>query len=138
MRNTSRAGSPLQSNRETAVWVDSPPTVKKNPPRVVLDTNLVLSALAFAGGTPAAVRHAWQQGHLTPLVASRTAAELLRVLGYPKFKLSAIEREELFADYYLGAKRSASRNRRLLSRLAATPAISLSWNWPWREMPISS
>jgi putative PIN family toxin of toxin-antitoxin system len=28
-----------------------------------------------------------------------TAAELIRVLAYPKFKLSAVEQQELLADY---------------------------------------
>jgi len=68
-------------------------------PRVVFDTNLVLSALVFGGGTPGAVRHAWQQGHFQPLVSSLTAAELLRALAYPKFELSSAEQEELLADY---------------------------------------
>jgi putative PIN family toxin of toxin-antitoxin system len=65
----------------------------------VLDTNLVLSALVFGGGTPGALRRAWQQGLLTPLIATPTVAELLRTLSYPKFKLSAAEQEELLADY---------------------------------------
>jgi putative PIN family toxin of toxin-antitoxin system len=65
----------------------------------VLDTNLVLSALVFGGGSPGALRRAWQQGRLTPLIATPTAAELLRTLSYPKFKLSAAEQEELLADY---------------------------------------
>jgi putative PIN family toxin of toxin-antitoxin system len=65
----------------------------------VLDTNLVLSALVFGGGAPEALRHAWQQGHCQPLVSSHTAAELLRALAYPKFKLSSAEQEELLADY---------------------------------------
>jgi putative PIN family toxin of toxin-antitoxin system len=68
-------------------------------PRVLLDTNLVLSALVFGGGKPGALRLAWQQGRILPLIATPTADELLRALGYPKFKLSAAEQEELLADY---------------------------------------
>jgi len=68
------------------------------PPRVVLDTNLVLSALVFAQGRLAVLRHAWQEGRLVPLVCKATAAELIRVLAYPKFKLSAEEQQELLAD----------------------------------------
>jgi putative PIN family toxin of toxin-antitoxin system len=76
----------------------------RSPPRVVLDTNLVLSCLAlstgvFGGGRPGALRRAWQQDRIAPLIATPTAAELLRTLGYPKFKLSAAEQEELLADY---------------------------------------
>ena len=69
------------------------------PPVVVLDTNLVLSALVFAGGRLAALRVAWQSGRCVPLVSQATASELMRVLGYPKFKLSEADRAELLADY---------------------------------------
>lgn len=67
--------------------------------RVVLDTNVVLSALLFGGGPAARLRQAWQAGLFVPLVSSATAAELMRVLGYPKFKLSDEDRHELLADY---------------------------------------
>ena len=69
------------------------------PPRVVLDTNLVLSGLVFAEGRLSVLRHAWQEKHLMPLASKATIAELLRVLAYPKFKLSAEEQQELLADY---------------------------------------
>ena len=67
--------------------------------RVVLDTNVVLSALVFGGGNAGRLRHAWQSGSFTPLVSTATAQELVRVLAYPKFRLSAGDREELLADY---------------------------------------
>ncbi|MBN8477293.1 putative toxin-antitoxin system toxin component, PIN family [Sulfuritalea sp.] len=69
------------------------------PPRVVIDTNLVLSALVFAGGRLAPLRLAWQGQRVLPLVSRATAAELIRALTYPKFKLAAHEQEELLADY---------------------------------------
>ncbi len=69
------------------------------PLRVVLDTNVVLSALVFGGGLPGAVRLAWQSGTLRPLASAATVQELVRVLAYPKFRLSAVEQEELLADY---------------------------------------
>lgn len=72
--------------------------------RVVLDTNVVLSALVFGGGAAARVRQAWQQGACVPLISSATAQELVRVLAYPKFRLSALEQEELLADYLPYAK----------------------------------
>jgi putative PIN family toxin of toxin-antitoxin system len=68
-------------------------------PRVVLDTNLVLSSLVFGGGTPGTLRRAWQEGRCVPLLSEVTAAELIRVLAYPKFRLTAAEQEELLADY---------------------------------------
>lgn len=71
----------------------------KAPPRVVLDTNVVLSALLFGGGNALRVRSGWQAGLFVPLASQATTAELLRVLSYPKFRLSPAEQEELLADY---------------------------------------
>ncbi len=69
------------------------------PPRAVLDTNVVLSALLFAGGPAARVRAGWQEGRFQPLASTETVRELARVLAYPKFKLSAGEQQDLLADY---------------------------------------
>jgi len=69
------------------------------PPRVVLDTNLVLSALVFAQGRLTVLRHAWQEKRFVPLVSKATTAELIRVLAYQKFKLNSEEQQELLADY---------------------------------------
>jgi len=69
------------------------------PPRVVLDTNTVLSALVFTAGTLVTLRRGWQSRRFIPLVSQATAAELIRVLAYPKFRLSAEEREDLISDY---------------------------------------
>ena len=68
-------------------------------PRVVLDTNVVLSALLFAEGRLAPLRHAWRDARCHPLVSTVTATELMRALSYPKFKVSADEQHELLADY---------------------------------------
>ena len=65
---------------------------------MVLDTNLMLSALVFAIGRSALLRSSWQNGRCLPLALQATAAELMRVLCCPKFKLSAADREELLAD----------------------------------------
>jgi len=70
-----------------------------SPLRVVLDTNVVLSALVFGGGKAAALRQAWQSEQLLPLVSTATTHELIRVLSYPKFRLTADEQQELLADY---------------------------------------
>jgi putative PIN family toxin of toxin-antitoxin system len=69
------------------------------PPRAVLDTNAVLSALIFAGGRLAPLRIAWQQGRCLPLVSKATTEELVRALGYPKFKLDGAAQKELLGDY---------------------------------------
>jgi putative PIN family toxin of toxin-antitoxin system len=71
----------------------------KVPPRVVLDTNVVLSALVFTHGRLAPLRLAWQQARCHPLVSSVTAVELTRALAYPKFKLATDEQQEMLADY---------------------------------------
>jgi putative PIN family toxin of toxin-antitoxin system len=68
-------------------------------PRAVLDTHVVLSALLFGGGATGQVRQAWQAGLLRPLASTATVQELLRVLAYPKFKLTPDEQRELLADY---------------------------------------
>lgn len=67
--------------------------------RVVLDTNVVLSALLFNSGRLAWIRRAWQGEQLQPLVCKETVSELLRVLAYPKFKLTADEQQELLEDF---------------------------------------
>ena len=71
----------------------------RHPPRVVVDTNVVLSALVFGGGRLETLRFAWQAGRYVPLACRHTASELIRVLAYPKFKLSAADQQELLADY---------------------------------------
>lgn len=68
-------------------------------PRVVLDTNVVLSALLFAQGRLARIRAAWQQGIVHPLASTATIGELMRALTYPKFKLTVEDQQELLADY---------------------------------------
>ena len=71
----------------------------KSAPRVVLDTNVVLSALLFSGGQLERVRLAWQRGAIHPFVSTPTAEELMRALTYPKFKLMPEDRSELLGDY---------------------------------------
>ncbi len=67
--------------------------------RVVLDTNIVVSALVFASGRLSWLRHQWQQGTLVPLVTHDTTNELIRVLSYPKFRLSSEDVKALLGDY---------------------------------------
>lgn len=66
---------------------------------VVLDTNVVLSALLFTSGRLAWIRRAWQHRQLQPLVCKETVGELLRVLAYPKFKLTAESQQDLLEDF---------------------------------------
>ena len=69
------------------------------PPRLVLDTSVLLSALLFPSGTVSWLRAEWRAGHVRPLASRDTAGELLRVLTYPKFALAAGERRDLLDDY---------------------------------------
>jgi putative PIN family toxin of toxin-antitoxin system len=76
---------------------------KKSPvnklPRVVLDTNCLISALLFSNGKLSWLRDAWQSGRFTPLASRDTVEELIRVFAYPKFKLNKDEQEILLADF---------------------------------------
>lgn len=65
--------------------------------RAVLDTNVVVSALVFSGRL-GWLRDAWRSGRLKPLIDEDTAAELIRVLAYPKFQLEPEEVELLLAE----------------------------------------
>ncbi len=67
--------------------------------RVVFDTNTVVSALLFTNGRLAWLRAHWRERGCTPLLSRATAAELDRVLAYPKFQLSASDRIELMGGY---------------------------------------
>ena len=58
--------------------------------KVVVDTNVVISALLF-GGTPAKLIALWQSDTIKPVASKEIVDEYLRVLTYPKFKLSEEE-----------------------------------------------
>ncbi len=58
--------------------------------RVVLDTNAFISAVLFEGRT-AALLTLWQNGKIRPLLSAEILDEYLRVLAYPKFKLTKKE-----------------------------------------------
>ena len=102
-------------------------------PRVVLDTNCLVSALIFSRGCFAWLREAWQGGRCVPLASRDTVGELLRVLNYPKFKLSRDEQEALLAEFCPMSRPSASRRRLRGFRIFGTPTM---WSfWHWRLLP---
>ena len=68
-------------------------------PRVVLDTNVVLSALLFRSGRLSQIRQSWQTRRFVPLVCRQSMVELVRVLGYKKFKLSQTDLNTALAIY---------------------------------------
>ncbi len=73
---------------------------KPQIPRVVFDTNSVVSALVFTGGRLAWLRSHWRDGGCVPLISRSTATELIRVLAYAKFRLSEERSLELQGDYF--------------------------------------
>jgi len=66
--------------------------------RIVFDTNIVVSALVF-GRRLAWLRGKWASGSVTPIVCRETARELIRVLAYPKFRLTPADRDALLEEY---------------------------------------
>lgn len=58
--------------------------------RVVIDTNVVISAFLF-GGKPGGLIPLWKSGRIQPLVSKEIVDEYLRVLTYPKFSLAPEE-----------------------------------------------
>ncbi len=58
--------------------------------RVVLDTNVLISALLFKGELSRIVG-LWQKGKIVPVISKETFSELKTVLEYPKFSLSGAE-----------------------------------------------
>ena len=58
--------------------------------RVVIDTNVVVSALLF-GSVPGKLIPPWKSGRIRALATKEMIEEYLRVLAYPKFELSEEE-----------------------------------------------
>jgi putative PIN family toxin of toxin-antitoxin system len=58
--------------------------------RVVLDTNVLVSALLFKGALSRFVE-LWRKGKMIPVISKETFDELTRVLQYSKFSLSKDE-----------------------------------------------
>ncbi|MFM7171568.1 MAG: putative toxin-antitoxin system toxin component, PIN family [Caldilinea sp.] len=54
--------------------------------RIVLDTNVLISALISAKGAPAQVFDRWQAGELELVAAQEVLDELQRVLTYPRVR----------------------------------------------------
>ncbi len=71
--------------------------------RVVLDTNVLISALVFKSPGCYWLRSLWVpvsgKRQVIPLASKDTTTELLRALHYKKFKLDETAIEELLGDY---------------------------------------
>ena len=58
--------------------------------RLVIDTNVLVSALLF-NGVPGKLIECWKEGKIIPLASRDIIDEFIRVLAYPKFELSEDE-----------------------------------------------
>ena len=67
--------------------------------RVVLDTNVVVSAILFTKGHLTWLREGWSTGRFLPLIDTPCAKELLRVLAYPKYRLTQDDIQTLLGTY---------------------------------------
>ena len=68
--------------------------------RVVLDTNVLVSALLFTGELSKIV-DLWRQGKVIPLISRETFEELRAVLEYPKFSLAPDEIQSIIENEIL-------------------------------------
>jgi hypothetical protein len=80
--------------------------------RVVLDTNTLVSALLF-GGVASHLVPLWQSGRITPLISRAILEEYLRVLAYPKFRLTPAEMRSLIEEEVLPYVDTVTPPRRL-------------------------
>jgi putative PIN family toxin of toxin-antitoxin system len=80
--------------------------------RVVLDTNVVVSALLFTG-ISSKLLPLWQDNVITVLLSRAILEEYLRVLSYPKFKLSEGDIKGLIEEELLPYVETVKPGRRL-------------------------
>ena len=74
-------------------------SVIAQPPRLVLDTNVVMDLFHFQALPLAALAQAISNGRVICLANERTLAELERVTGYPQFRLDEAGRNTLLQRY---------------------------------------
>ncbi len=63
---------------------------KEKIKKVVLDTNVLVSALPFHGELSRMV-YLWKEGKIIPVISKETFDEFKRVITYPKFSLTGDE-----------------------------------------------
>ena len=89
-------------------------------PKVIIDTNIVLSALLFSGSVSALVEK-WQSGKIHFLITRPILDEYIRALSYPKFELSEADVEYLIEEEILPYVTVLTRQKRHTFKL---PKIS--------------
>jgi putative PIN family toxin of toxin-antitoxin system len=86
--------------------------------RVVLDTNVIISAYLNAGGNPASIRAGFREHRFEVVVSSDLLGEYEQVLAYPRLTaLHGMSREEI-RDQIEGIRRAAT-----LVRLGSVPHV---------------
>ncbi len=83
---------------------------KRKIKRVVLDTNIFISALLFQGQAGRVVE-LWKQGRIIPLVSEDTLKEIIQVLAYPKFGLKVGEIRSILNEEILPYTESVKIDR---------------------------
>lgn len=73
---------------------------KEETLKIVLDTNVLVSALLFKGELSRLV-DLWKKGDIIPVFSRETFREFKTVLGYPKFSLTAQEIKMLIEEEVL-------------------------------------
>ena len=73
---------------------------KKEVKNIVLDTNILVSALFFKGELSKIV-DLWKEGKIIPIVSKETFDEFRRVLEYPKFSLTDTEIKTIIEEEVL-------------------------------------
>ena len=68
--------------------------------RIVLDTNTVLMPILREASADSWLRKSWEQDQFTPLISDYTESELIKTLGYRRFRLE-VEQVERIAGLYL-------------------------------------
>lgn len=107
-------------------------------PRAVLDTNCLVSSLIFKNGALSWIRHSWEVREFIPLVSAQTVDELIRVLAYPKFALSAEECQNLLEDFLPFAETVQIRTRRSGEYLKARTELTDPDDQPFLDLAFST
>lgn len=95
----SHSSQAVTGARLTGAPVFIPPLPTERPPRIVFDTNVLLSLFVFADSRFAPLRAEVEAGHWQALSNTRCLAEFRRVLAYPMFKLEPERQEAALAAY---------------------------------------
>jgi hypothetical protein len=100
--------------------------------RVVLDTNILVSAMITSAGNPAAIVNTWLDGKFTLLTCAAHVDELRATLQKPRVT-------ELVKPHKAG--RLVNQIRKLaedvgeLPRVERSPDPTTTFCWPWRKRP---